>query len=237
MKVTRFLASIVFLGATASVSFAQGVVSVNWNTCTGPIDKTVAPASTGNKMVVSVLGHAAPQKAYDVRLTLGQPGGLRDAWRFDAAGCQGAPAFAINVVDAKACAASFGTNDASANQIKKFTYDSLTGKAIALLANAYNQRTDNLPTTRYLLASFVYDQTYGVNGPGAGDGSDCGGLDVPLCAHLTNATWLTIDGIETPWAIGQEYVTAADPNNSGGCPGATPTQPKTWGSLKVQYRN
>jgi hypothetical protein len=239
MKVTRFLASIVLLGATASVSFAQGVVSVNWTNCTGPIN--LSPASAPNqKMVASVLGQVLPHKAYDVRLTLGQPGGLRDAWRFDIAGCEkvAGSQLIIDVSDAKACGgAFFGLQDASANQILKFTYDPLTGKAIALCANAYNPNTVVSAGTRYLLASFKYDMTYAADGPGDGGINTCGGLDIPLCAHITNASWLTLDGTELPWAIGQEYVTSRDPNNTSGCPGATPTKGTTWGSLKSQYRN
>ncbi len=249
MKVTRYLASIVLLAATASVSFAQGAVSINWDTCVGPTgaaSKAVAPLSIVGQYI-SVLGQSQAHKAYDVRILLGQPGGLKDAWRFDAVGCQGSAFLSIDHLPpaavAKACPAFMQTS-APALQIKDFSYDALTGKARGVLANSYPNGvgpgtstggTVN-PLTRYFLARFNYDQTYGVNGPTT-PGVDCGGLEAPLCSHIIQATWLTLDGQELRWNIASEFVLANDPTNSSGCPGATPAQPKTWGSLKNQYRN
>ena len=235
MKVARIFASLLLLAATASISSAAGVVSINWNTCTGPTDKTPVAAVPGQKMIISVVGHDQPHKAYDVRVVLGQPGGLKDAWRFDDAGCEGSTLWALNVIDAKACAAFMQT--ATGLQIKKYTYDPLSQKATGLLANAYSDVPTSNGATRYLLAEFVFDLSFAV--AGAGDPPNtCGGLDAPLCAALTNTSWLTLDGQEIQWdKSGTPYVTANDANNLQHCPGAVPAMPKTWGSLKSQYRN
>jgi len=239
MKVTRFLVSILFLGVTASASFAQGVVSLTWDTCIGPIDKAVAPGSASNGMVMSVINHSAPHKAYDVRILMTQPGGLKDAWRMDASGCQGSAALTIDHLSptalSKACP-SFMQTSAPSLQIKDYSFDPLTGKARGVLANSYpNGVPTSVAATRYFLVRFLFDQTFGVNG--AGDPPNtCGGLDAPLCSHILNASWLSLDGIETQWTIGSEFVTANDPQNSAHCPAPTAVKAATWGSLKSQYR-
>jgi hypothetical protein len=241
MKVTRFLLSALFLGAMATTAFAQGAVSLNWDTCTGPINKAVAPGSAGNAMNASVLGHSMPHQAYQVYVALGSgnAGNLRDAWRFDAAGCQGSSLITINHLApgtlSKACPSFQGA--LASIQIKDYSYDGVAGKARAVLANTYpaGNNTQINPAQRYFLAQFVFDHSFSVNGP-SDPGQTCGGVEVPVCAHLTRTSWLSLSGVETPWAYGQEYVTANDPNNATGCPGATPAENKTWGQVKAQYK-
>ena len=123
-------------------------------------------------------------------------------------------------------------------QIKKWTYDPLTGKTLGLIANAYGQTPALAPNplTRYYLAGFNFDHTFSVVGP-SDPGNTCGGLEAPVCAAISEAKWLNIPGLEVPWAVGQSYVTANDAANDSRCPGSVPVQPKTWGSLKSQYRN
>lgn len=232
MKVTRFLLSVLLLGVTASVSSAQGVVSASWQLCTSAVDRTPT-AAPGNKINISVIGQSELHKAYDVRMMFGSPGGLRDAWRFDGDGCNFGQ-LVMNEVDAKTCPAFQGPGSL---QIKKWEYNSVTGQTRGLLANAYPAVLSVNPATRYLLASFNFDFTYAV--AGAGDPPNtCGGFEVPVCAAISYATWLDLAGNEIAWTVGaQGYVTANDPTNLSHCPGAVPTQPKTWGSLKSQYRN
>lgn len=246
MKVTRFLAAVAILGATASTSFAQSV-SLTWDTCVGPIDKAVTPGSIAQANI-SVLGQTASHKAYDVRIMMISPGGVRDAWRFDAVGCQGSALIELQHLPpaaiSKACPAFMGTS-APSLQIKDFSlFDPLTGKMRGVIANSYpngwgaGSTAGGVvnPATRYFLGGFKFDETFGVFGP-TDPGNTCGGLEVPVCAHLTNAAWLSLDGIESQWAVASEYITSNDPNNTSRCPGATPAQSTTWGSLKSQYRN
>src|SRR6185436_14573274 len=119
-----------------------------WQICvTPPINRAVAEGSSGNKVNASVLGQSLIHKAYDVRVTFGSQGGLRDAWRFDSGGCNDG-ALAINHVAALTCPAF---QQSEGLQIKKWTYDALTGRTVGLLANSYPQVASVNPATRYLL--------------------------------------------------------------------------------------
>jgi hypothetical protein len=235
MKGALGFASILLLAATASLSSAAGVVSINWDTCTGPTDKTPVPAAPAQKMVISVLGQDEPHRAYDVRIVLSQPRGLKDAWRFDDAGCEGPARCAIRVIDDSTCPAFM--QSATGLQIRKYTYDWVTQTAMGLFANAYTDVISPDPATRYLLASFEFDLSFAA--PGAGDPpSSCGGLDDILCVTMTNTSWLTLEGEEIEWNKSDPYFDFVTGNGDGlFCGGVVPAQPKTWGSLKVQYRN
>src|SRR5688500_1676494 len=136
---------------------------------------------------------------------------------FDAPGCQRSSFISIDhlvpSVIAKACPPFQGT--LASLQIKDYSFDPLTGRARGVLANTYpaGNFTQVNPAQRYFLARFLFDHTFSVNGATT-PGADCGGLEVAVCAHLTRASWLSPGGVETPWAFGQEYVTANDPVNS-----------------------
>src|SRR4029079_18463097 len=106
-----------------------------------------------------------------------------------------------------------------------------------LLANAYSDVPSSNGATRYLLASFQLDLSFSVAGAGEPPNS-FGGLDAPLCVALTNTSWLTLDGQEIQWdKSGSPFLTANDPLTAQHCPAPVPAMPKTWGSLKSQYRN
>jgi len=246
MKVTRFLVTLLFLGAASTSAFAQGAVSLNWDTCTGPINKSVTAAMVPSPVIdISVLGQSLVHQAYQVQISVGGNGPLRDAWRFDPAGCQSTPYYTIDHLSlAKACPSFQGT--LASVQVKDFSYDALSGKARISLYNAYpnNNPATGAPqgnpaaitsTQRYFLGSVTFNMLYGVAGP-TDPGLTCGGLEVGTCFHLTNQVWLDLAGNEVPWAVASEFVTSNDPNNLSHCPGATPTQSTTWGSLKNQYR-
>jgi hypothetical protein len=243
MKVTRFLASLLLLGATASVSFAQGAVSLTWNGCVGPVNIAVAGGSPVNAYV-SVLGHSTVAQAYQCVTVGGSPGGpIRDAWRFDPTGCDNG-FFTLNhtapAAVSKVCPSFQG--QIQSLQIKDYSFDATTGKVRITLANAYpnggagNPGAVN-PAVRYFLANYLFDLTFATAGPTPPDLSTCGGVEVPTCWALTSATWLDNSGVETPWAVAAGFITTNDPNNAQGCPGVVPTAPRTWGSVKSQYRN
>jgi hypothetical protein len=233
------LALLLLCGAPATDSFAQGAVSLSWDFCTGPFDKAVLPGSVAN-VWVSVLGQNQLHKGYSIEIALKQEHALTDAWRFDAAGCQGPFLIYLDlfpVIETKACPI-FMQSSAPSLQIKDFSYIEALGRARVVLANSYPNGVATVsPQARYLLGRVSFDQTYGVNGPSGPN--ECGGLEIPLCIDLVSASWQTLDGIDTPWAISQEQVTANDPANSTRCPNTetTPVRSRTWGALKSQYRN
>jgi hypothetical protein len=129
-------------------------------------------------------------------------------------------------------------------QIKDYSFDVPSGRVRITLANAYpNNGLGNPgalnPAQRYFLANYLFDLSFAVVGAGASDGSTCGGVEVPTCWFLTSASWLDNNGVETPWAMAQDFLTTNDPNNASHCPGlgGDPATPRTWGSIKSQYRN
>lgn len=235
MRTLRLASAFLLLAATASLSFAAGAVSMNWDSCTGPIVKSIPPGSVAG-LYVSVFGQAQSHKAYDVRVMVSQSGGLRDAWRFDAPGCQGSSRISIDqqsLVPSKTCPIFMQTS-APSLQIKDYSYDALTGRARGVLANSYPNGVATVnPATRFFLARFNFDHTFSIQGASE-PGITCGGLELPMCAFFAQASWLTLDGIEIQWAISQEFVFANDPNSLG-C--FTPARSTTWGSIKSQYRN
>jgi len=167
MKVTRFFVSLLFLSAAATSAFAEGAVSINWDTCTGPINKAIAPAGVAQSNI-SVIGQTVLTTGYEINILVGQPGGLHDAWRFDPAGCQGSAFLTMDHLPpaaiSKACPAFQGTLQSL--QIKDYSYDPVLGKARGVISDAYpaGQTTVN-PAQRYFLAGFKFDMTFGVNGP------------------------------------------------------------------------
>ena len=243
MKVTRFLVSLLLLSAASTSAFAAGAVSMSWDGCTGPIDKAIAPGTQASAYV-SVLGQSTVHQAYQVQVTVGGNGPLRDAWRFDPAGCQGSSFITIDHLApsavAKTCPSFQGTNPSV--QVKDYSYDTLTGRARAVCYNAYPNGSPPLgnpaatvPTQRYFLARFLFDESFGVNGP-SDPGLTCGGLEQGACLTMVSQTWLDLNGIEIPWTLAQDYITSNDALNNTRCPGATPTKATTWGNLKNQYR-
>ena len=238
MRPTRYLLSVLLLAALPAPASAQGAVSLNWDTCTGPVQKGTTPGTLAG-LVASVLGHGQPHQAYQVFVNIGSStaGPVRDAWRFDAAGCQGSSLITIdhlnNSAVAKTCPSFQGP--LASIQIKEYSYDPATGRARAVLANTYpaGNTTQVNPAQRYFLARFLFDHTFSANGEGD-PGNTCGGLEAPLCFHLTNASWLTPGGVEVPWALAGEFVTSNDPTgNSCFTVAAAAT---TWGAVKAQYK-
>jgi len=240
MKVTRFLFSALLLGALATTASAQSV-SLAWNTCTPGVFNRAISADNNNQIMASVTGHSQPHLGYQVFVALGSgnAGAIRDAWRFDAPGCQGSSFIAINHLApasvVKTCPTFQGA--LASLQIKDYSFDAVTGKARAVLANTYpaGNNTQINPAARYFLAGFQFDHSFSVAGPTT-PGVDCGGVEVGVCAHLTRTSWLTLENVEVQWAWGQEFLTANDPANGTGCPGATPAASTTWGNIKHQYK-
>jgi hypothetical protein len=248
MKVTRFLVSLLLLSVAASSAFAEGAVSLSWDTCVGPINKAIAPGTTPFAFA-SVLGMTTQSSGYEVDMLLGSgaAGPLRDAWRFDPSGCEGSALIAMDqnptAAVSKVCPALQGP--AASLQIKDYSYDNTTGKARLVFANAYPSGANTtVATTRYHLVNVKFDMTFGVVGP-SDPGNTCGGLEVPVCVHLTKQIYIQFssvpndpaNGTEHSWLIQQEFITSNDAGNTVGCPGATATKPATWGQIKNTYHN
>jgi|SRR5687768_9100770 len=237
-----------FSGLTvATVSHgAHGVADVTWGVTCTPIVTDVVPTAGPVSLMFSELGNDQTHNAYQVRFIVGSAtANVPDAWRFDAAGCQGSAFITINhlppATAAKTCPAFQGAT--ASIQIKDFSFSPAEqGYATTLmrgvLANTYPAGNTSIPTTRYFLAQFIFDHTFSVAGATT-PGADCGGFETPMCvAMLKNGpattTYLRMsDGAEFPFEAGNHFVTV---NGIAGC-NAVPAQAKTWGQIKSQYRN
>ena len=79
----------------------------------------------------------------------------------------------------------------------------------------------------------LFDHSFSVVGVTT-PGTDCGGVEQPICFATIVATYLDANGTEINWGLdGNLSLTA---NGSVGCPYSA-AQPTTWGAIKSQYRN
>jgi hypothetical protein len=247
MKVTRFFVSLLLLSVAASSAFAEGVVNLSWDTCVGPINKAVVPGSI-NFAFASLSNMTTQSSGYEVDLAIGTPGSpLADAWRFDPAGCEGSALIAMDqnptAAVSKVCPSLQGA--LAALQIKDYSYDSITGKARLVFANAYPAgMTAPNPAVRYHLLNVKFDMTFGVNGP-ADPAVACGGLENPVCIALIKGIYIQYsavpgdpaNGTEHSWTFQQDHIRSNDTANVTRCPGAVPARPATWGQIKNTYHN
>ena len=227
------------LADPAEASPGVGVVSIAVDGCTGPFERTVLPGESLS-IFASVIGHSQASTAYQVSLVYGvQPGTpLLDAWRFDAAGCQGPGRLTMDHLtpSGKACPNFFGA--AATEQTKVIDYNPATGTAstqIAVRLNAGSNAPN--PAQRYFLGRWRFDHAASVEGPGT-PGVSCGGLEQPICFFSRSASWTGENGVEQPWVRGTEFVAAQGHPN---CPCAAdpcpvPARNSTWGAIKGQYR-
>lgn len=232
------LLAALFLSPTSRAQ-ADATLALTWDSCTGPVDR----ASSGPgpySLYASVVGLNVPHKAYEVWLTIGDSQNLvPDAWRFDAAGCQGSTLATVDhlppAAEAAACPALQG--DLESLQIKAVdlwpdAFGLPTTMLRVVLASAYPVGIQNPdPTQRYFLARFTFDHTRSVDGRGA-PGTSCGGFETPMVFRDFRGAYLTTDGVEVPF-VGVGTATARF-NSAGRAP--TPAHPVTWGAIKNQYR-
>lgn len=242
MKLNRIFAAFAILAATATASFAT-TIDVTWTSCTGATNINTTGGGALDAYV-SCIGQNQAAQSYEVWAYGGAPGGTPDAWRFDPSGCEGSAFFTLNHLATaaviKTCP-SFQDPTLASLQIKDYAYDGTTGKVRIVLANAYpNNGAGNPlatdPTKRYFLANWHFDMTFAVVGPSDPNAGTCGGVGVPFCWALTRTNWLDTANNEVPFVHGKDYVTVNDVNNAQNCPAPVPAQPRTWGSIKGQYR-
>jgi hypothetical protein len=239
-RVSSSLALLLVLAAAAAApgpATAVGTVDLSWNAC-----NPVAPGPV--TLFASVVGQDQAHKSYQVRLYIdAYPLAFPDAWRFDAAGCQGSSFIEIRHLPpaavAKACPAMQGA--VPGLQVKDYSYNALTGQAYCLLANSYPAGVlSPNPATRYFLMAVVLDHTYSVTGAGT-PGVTCGGFEKDVTIDFDSGCigrfcgpdlprWLDMDGNEHEFAVGQGSLTFC-----GSCE-PVPASATTWGSIKGQYR-
>jgi len=233
---------------------ANGVVDMTWGlTCT-PIVTDITPTAGPTSMIVSALGNDQTHNAYQVRFLIASTTRtIPDAWRFDAAGCQGTSFITINhlppATASKTCPAFQGANPSI--QIKDYSFiqnspDYPSTEVRGVLANTYPAGATSLPATRYFLAQFIFDHTFSVVGATT-PGADCGGFETAMCLALltgprvggegTTSYLRLADGVEVPFDPGQTWLSTHGATASCDQPGSVPAKDATWGQIKSQYRN
>jgi hypothetical protein len=247
-RVALLTSAVMVLTVPRASAAAVGTVDLSWNACS-PILSTVAAGTPGPvTMFLSVTGHDLPHKSYQARVILDSEsaGALRDAWRFDAAGCQTSSRIEIRhrppASVAKSCPAFMqGASDLQSLQIKDYFFDGTTGRAQCFMANAYPDVASVDPATRYFLMGVVFDHTNSVPGPGT-PGLTCGGFEVDVFIDFESPCggrpcgppvyvprWLDLQGVEHDFVLGNARLTFC-----GSC--AVPAEKSTWGSIKDAYR-
>jgi hypothetical protein len=228
-----FLAVLLVSPAQATPFF-----QLSWDSCTGPLNRCIAPGEGDVGLYGWVIGQDAPHTGYDFRVDVyRQHGGLfPDAWRFDVPGCQGASFIQMRYTSpaalSKTCP-TFERVDQSIH-ITDYGFDALTGHCRIVMASAYpagSLATD--PAVRYMLGQILFNFTYAVAGPGD-PGNTCGNVEAPMELHLTRAAWVDMaTGNEHDFATGRLTLVANDP--LVGC-APVPARATTWGAIRGQYR-
>ena len=240
-KLLTGLTVLAALGFAGTSQAANGTIDVSWNQCTPTVTDitTTTPGAYG--LFLSVLGMDVPHTAYEVNVIYGNASQVvPDAWRFDAAGCQGAAYISLDHLPpssvSKTCPALQG--NASSLQIKDVSFAPANlGYATTLLritlANSYPAGQTPVITQRYFLARFNFDHSFSVAGPGT-PGSNCGDWDQPVCFKLSRANYVDLPGAEHPF--GRPAVVQVSFQGPSAC-AFVPVHAKTWGQIKNQYRN
>src|SRR5258708_7976013 len=139
MRSKVFALAAILIAAVARHAFANPAVSLSWNSCTGPTNRTVSPGDVVD-LYVSVLGQSQAAPAYECTIIVGYlTNTVPDAWRFDPTGCEGSANLQINHLAPVAVAGtcpSFQGNLPS-QQIKDFAYDPVSQFARITLADGY----------------------------------------------------------------------------------------------------
>jgi hypothetical protein len=226
------------LTVAASNAQAAGVVQLDWDSCNSALVNKQVVAGSITVFYVSLLGHAEPHKAYELRMNVvPQAETFPDSWRFDPPGCQGSSFITMDYTvatafESKVCPSFVGTIPAV--PIRDYAYDPVSGLGKLSFLIAYPGGSSRYTASqRYMLLRVLLDHSYSTASATV-PGETCGGLSTPVCIHLTTAAWLTMDGVEIPWSVAQPTLSSNDP--AGACASATPARASTWGSIKDQYR-
>lgn len=243
-KLLTTMSALAALALAAPVHAADGTFNLSWDSCVGPLDKTIGAAAPAASLYGSVIGFDVPFKAYQVQLLLGNSSttAVPDAWRFDAAGCQGSSFITIDHLAPAAVVKTCPTLQGAVNSIQIKDVSEVRTTALPydgdyLRITMANALGDNVVTpvaaTRYFVMRALFDHSFSVVGATT-PGVDCGGVEQSICIATIVATYLDANGIEMNWGMGGNR--AATVNGAAGCP-ASPTTTTTWGAIKSQYRN
>ena len=248
-----------FAVALSGAAHSAAVIDLSWNACSPIVhDRILPPGATTSDLYVLGSGITGTTDGYEVWIFMGQnvsancsPRVVADAWRFDAAGCQGPSFFNVSLSSAsKSCPSLKGDPSFSSFLLE---YDTSVGQLVFRATVAYGgspQLAD--PNLTYLLARLTFDHTYAVSGPGDPPNT-CGGFEKSMCftlwggsnvkgdcfgpGQIAFANYERTDGSLIPFGPGPVNVTSfrTDPGIAA-CEPATPVHATTWGAVRGMYR-
>ena len=228
MKVTRILGTSVLLLGVATAAFAQPAVRLSWDNCDPYVQNQQYVGPINYNLVMSAINVSDPNNGHRTKVSIGP---IAEAWRFDGLGCQTGQYGVSHGAVAKACPAMQGQNPLG---LDNYGYDQGTNKVLFDVANAYD-RFDVDPAQRYTLYKATFNHAFSTGGDGD-PALFCRFADDPACFHIVGTELLLLDGTSIPMVLENDFVTWQDPNNDGGCPGATQTRDASWGRVKGLYR-
>jgi len=239
------------------VARSAPVIDMSWNACS-PIqhDRVLPAGETASDLYVIASGVDGTHTGYQFKMVLGTKpfcGALEtpDAWRFDAAGCQGPSFFTgTSKSTSKTCPAFSGPN-APGVEIVDLSYNPFDTQTTVTVAVAYASQVAD-PNQTYQLAHLHFDHTYAVSGAGT-PGQTCGGFEKPMCFALwggfgplgnciddppthARASYLDGGGVQHDFLLPSMVRNSFRVDSSiQACNLVTPARPATWGSIKAQY--
>jgi hypothetical protein len=246
--IPSLLALTLSIGAAAPAGAGQnsGTVSLAWDSCDGPVDKTADTPGVYTAFA-SVVGTDLVHVLYAVTLIYGDGDqSVPDAWRFDTLGCQGASSLKLDFLPSKTIGQScpaFIQNIADPLVITEvrfnppayYQYPSTCMRVEVEVAYPGSVQAD--PLTRYFLAGFNFDHSHSAIGGGDPPNS-CGGLETPMCFKLAALNTLVVNSAYQVQSFAHDpnqSVLTFNPGSAGAC-AAVPARAVTWGQIKAQYR-
>jgi len=160
-------------------------------------------------------------------------GAVPDAWRFDAAGCQGDYGLLWDTYIAaavKTCPLNLPPNQQSVWHATSLAQE---GDRLRLEFERVFGGPPDVATGDRLVLSLRFDHLWSVAGP-ATDAEHCGGFERGVCVRLIEATHESFAGLVRPY-VRTNSVYSANAGGLGSCE-VVPVRATTWGAIKGQYR-
>ena len=246
-------------------------IDLHWDRPDGPYKRAFRPEPVD--LYVTVRGQREPIVGFQIRFVVtwdffSHPGYSGDkplppAWRFDAAGCQ-AGRLCLQTRQLSPYISGPPTGFTPA-EISFVEYEDLPGRLRVVMAERYESAAVLAPESTYTVLRVRFDHTLSVPADSANPVGTCGGAAEWLHLGITWATYVNPNGVETHFAIGQEFlywnpppwvgVRGSPPGELASLPGLepweshgepfphlpscespVPSKATTWGRLKSNYR-
>lgn len=194
----------------AGFAVAQPTVHLTWDSCAGSPLALTERSFEGPAMyrqVVSGTGFSGTVRGYEVVLRARAPGGLADAWRIDAAGCQAGMAAVATTAASKSCP-SLGAHGSVTTSV---SHDPVSGSIDVRVTSSFSAFSAS-PGTTYSLFRIDYDLTAATAGA-TSPGDSCGGANESVCFSIVEARWVDDSFTERAPGVGNGSITW---NDAGG---------------------